>query len=113
MHIAKVYYDFRDGQERPIWYVVNNDFDWNLATQYIDVLTPYKKASLFDFENHLINVSVFIQEMTQSYAHPNKLGLNLLAIADRIRHDGIEPNNVDQLIMLVNDIEEVLHMNIF
>lgn len=107
---SRVYYDSDyEGKLYPLWYTVEEKFDWDLLSIYLPISAPFERIDSIQFDDEIIGCSVFAQELLVNHDKPDQLGINLEAVKARIS-DRIEPNKVRRLIIQISEIEELLQI---
>lgn len=111
-----VFYDYFESKLAPIWYVVSfrkGEFDWSKETVYIPLQAPFQRQQVEDFLPDRLGISVTLGELTLNQDKPGKFGIYVPALKKRAVENKVDFWEVEQLIIRVEDIEELLHMNLF
>jgi hypothetical protein len=106
-----VYYDWHDGVQVPIWYVINvyqDSLDWTKTNLYIPVETPFELHSFEHFQGEIVGISIFLSDLTISTDQPGYFGIHLPYVRERAKGFGVDPWDIEQFVIQVVDIEELL-----
>jgi hypothetical protein len=110
----KVFYDYHEGEQVPIWYVIRfnaSELDYN-KTLYIPIEAPFEATSLDGFDESIMAVSIFISDLTLNPNKINRFGIHLPAIHQRLELSGVDTLDIEQFVLQVSDIEEILQMKV-
>lgn len=108
-----VYYDYFDGEQKPIWHVVkfkDAELDWSKNTIYIPISAPFQLQASEDFDDAVIGISVIISDLVVNASKLNSFGINLNSIRQRLLEQGVDPDEVLQFVTQIGDIEEVMQL---
>ena len=109
----RIYYDYFEGKQVPVWYVLTFSLlkiPWEQDSYYFEVIAPFEFFDRNDFDDSILSSSVNIEDLLTNNLHASQLGLNLDQIKHRISRHGVNPYEVDQFIIQLPDIEEVLQL---
>ena len=111
-----VYYDYHEGKLAPMLYVVSfrkGQFDWSKNTVYIPIEAPFQQMGVEDFIPDSLGITVTLGELTLHYEKPGKFGIYLSPLRQRAVESGMDYWDVEQLIIRVEDLEDLMHINLF
>ncbi len=108
----KVYYDYIDGVQAPIWMVLSvtpSDINWDNESLFIPTEIPFEVFGAEDFMECEYTYSVRLSEITLNPLHyPGQLGLNLRAI--KAMANLIDCHEIRNFLISFWDMKEVLNL---
>ena len=109
-----VFYDYFEGQQVPIWFVIkiNDEVNWDDDYIYIPIAAPFELQERGDFDPETLSVSVTMGDLTRSLDQINTIGIYLPRLKHAIHDFGGNVEEIQQFIIQVADVEEVLQFNI-
>lgn len=106
-----VYHKYVNEKLVPYWYVLTfNQINWDKSVIYIDVQQPFEYFERDMFDDTMPAVSVTMNELILNHNYPQKLGIYLKRVKQRIFDYGGDPTHFRQLIFQIPDIDEVLNL---
>ncbi|MGO4890339.1 hypothetical protein ACJ2A9_21535 [Anaerobacillus sp. MEB173] len=112
---ATVYYDYHEGEQVPVWFVLYfgaGKIKWEEDYLYVPVYAPFEKQAAQDFHDDTLSFSISIGDLTKRSEMPEHVGVYLPNVKKKIKELGGDPLDVEQFIFLVADIEEVMQMDV-
>nr|WP_309101647.1 hypothetical protein [Fredinandcohnia onubensis] len=109
----RVYYDYYEGQQVPFLYVLTfsaGEIKWDKHVFYFDIIAPFEYYDRDTFDDSIISASIFLGDLIVNVDSPNKLGINMKRVRQRIQGYGLDPYLVRQFIIMLPDIEDVLKL---
>lgn len=109
----RVYYEYVNAKLIPYWYVLTFkpcEIKWDKPVLYFDVIPPFEFIERDEFDESINSVSIFLSDLIINDSYPNKLGIYLKRLKERIKQYGVDPYVVQQFIMQVPDVDEVLNL---
>lgn len=110
----KVYYDYFEGVEVPIWLVLDireNKVEWNDSIYTFQVQSPFELHPREYFDQHALNLSITLDELTLN-SKENHIGINLKLVKSRLDEHDINYSDVSNFVIQMTDIEDVLSFKI-
>lgn len=111
MSDRSVYYEYNDEQLVPIWNVIRVDRlhpDWSKPL-YLPLETPFTRFAPEEFEGE-VSVSVLLSDLVINPEQKYHYGIHLPRIAQRVMAEGLEPDEIQLLVIRMDDLEELIHM---
>ncbi|MBL5769042.1 hypothetical protein [Heyndrickxia sporothermodurans] len=109
----RVYHDYVNEKLVPYWYVLTFkpcEIDWDKSVFYFDVIKPFEFIERDEFDESILTFSLKMSDFLVNRDYPNKLGINIKTIKNRILNNGIDPYVVQQFILPYPDVEEILYL---
>ncbi|AIC92749.1 hypothetical protein [Shouchella lehensis] len=110
-----VYYDYYDGKEVPIWFVIPvkslNLLDYEQDTVTISIHAPFNKQGREAFDPNAMNVTITMNDLLLT-SIPHSFGISLSNVKKRLDEYGVLLEDIDSFILLVADVEEVLQLQL-
>lgn len=113
-----VCYDYIDGKNAPLWYVINFGsvgIDWSKTYVYIPVVAPFQLQKTEDFNDAILGASVTIGDITVNSEKPGYFGIHLTSVMKRVanvcKNTGFDIIDIKQFIIQICDLEDVLQMD--
>jgi hypothetical protein len=109
----RLYYEFMETQLVPYWYVLTfqpSEINWDKPVYYFTPIAPFEYVERYEFDDSLINVSIQLSDFVLNSDMPNRIGINLKNVKNRIERHGVDPYVVRQFIMAPPDINELMSL---
>jgi hypothetical protein len=109
----RLYYEYIDEQLIPYWYVLTfqlGTINWEKSVLHFYCIAPFEYVERHEFDESLINVSIQQSDLVFNPAIPNRIGINLISVKNRIKKHGVDPYVVQQFIISTPDLNEILTM---
>jgi hypothetical protein len=110
----KIYSHYHNDGTLPIWFVIDvkrSSIDWNEEIVHVTIKQPYEELNAEEFDPYDMNLSVTMDDLTLG-TEPNQFGINLYRIKKRLMEYPVNPNEVSNFVLLIQDVAEVLDMTI-
>lgn len=107
-----VVYDYHEGQEVPIWFVINvenEDIDWD-TTFLFNVDAPFQKRDINDFDELSMSLAIYLEDLTIPSNSNKPLGINLPVVKLRVEAIETDVQDIKQFVLQVSDIEDMLQL---
>ncbi|MFB5664121.1 hypothetical protein [Alteribacillus sp. HJP-4] len=108
-----IYFDELDGYLHPKWmFVQAYTAD---AVVFYSINQPFERLLPEDFHDDIHSLSVDISEMVRHSEKPDKFGIHLEKVQERLQKDGLHPDHifeVDYFIMLCEDVAEIMAVDL-
>ncbi|UII56673.1 hypothetical protein LS684_04200 [Cytobacillus spongiae] len=109
----RLYHDYVNEQLVPYLYVLTFkpcEIKWDKPVFYFDVTAPFEHFNMDEFDDSLISISISISDIVNNAAVPNKLGICLESVKNRILRHNVDPYVVTQFVVPTGYIGEVLQL---
>ncbi|MDQ0860944.1 hypothetical protein [Bacillus sp. V2I10] len=109
----RVYYDYVNGDLVPYWYVLTfkqNEISWDRNRFFFDAIAPFEYFNRDQYNDSILSVSIFKSDLIFNQNIPNRVGIDLRNVSQRIRKYNLCPSEIRQFILPIPDIEEVLRL---
>lgn len=110
----KIYYDYHEGEQVPIWLILNtreNQINWQSSHLMIPIQTPFDMHPSESFDPDAMNVTILLDDLILR-TELNRFGINLKSLKQRLDLHGVSAEEVDNLVIQVADIEDVLNFSL-
>lgn len=108
-----VYYDYFEGQQVPIWFVIyiEGEIDWDDEYFYFSIEAPFELKDSGNFDPDVLSATVTMGDLTRCLDQINTIGISLPRLKQTIQDFGGSVDEVQQFIIQVADVEEMLQFN--
>lgn len=113
MFQQRIYYESVGNKLIPYWYVITfdvGDIELDNPVLYYEVNSPISFVEREEFDDSLASFSVYYSDFILNKDKPNQIGLNLTSILKRINRFGIDPSEINQFIVQIQDINKVISL---
>ncbi|MGC5326625.1 hypothetical protein [Brevibacillus sp. SYSU BS000544] len=112
---TKVIYGYHNGNQVPIWLVVNfesDELDRTKKTLYIQIEAPFQQLNLEDMHPDSIGLTVALSDLVLNREKPGEIGILTSELRQRTDAVGVDFQDIRQLMIQIADIEEMFFTRI-
>jgi hypothetical protein len=119
MATIRVYYDYHENGIAPIWLLIHfgrGRIDWSKEQIYLPIAAPFQRIEGEDINGETMSFTIQIEDLTVNPYEAGLYGIHLKRVLERLEtqeeYQVIDPDEIEQFVIQISDLEEVLHMNI-
>jgi hypothetical protein len=119
MATIRVYYDYHEDGIAPIWLLIHfgrSGIDWTKQQIYLPIVAPFQRVENEDIHEETISFTILIEDLTVNPYEAELYGIHLGRVLKRLQtreeYQSIYPDEIEQFVIQISDLEEVLQMDI-
>jgi hypothetical protein len=119
MATIKVYYDYFENGIAPVWLLVHfgrGRIDWSKEQIYLPIVAPFQRIESEDIHEETISFTILIEDLTVNPYETGLYGIHLRNVLKRLQtreeYQAIHPDEIEQFVIQISDLEEVLQMDV-
>lgn len=107
----RLYHEYINETLTPYIYVLTFkpcEINWDKPVLYFELIKPFEFEGLDQMDDSMVSISIIKNEILVNPSYPNSLGILLKSVKKRILQHGVDPDVVNQFVILAQDLDEIL-----